>query len=172
MDGGPSPARTSRATLDGPMTPPRPRRGAEQEALLPVVYEALGALFQDATCLRSTRCCRFRQTGRVPYVWPMEARRVLKGVGRRGGRLPRQGGPGDCPLLLEDGACSVYEDRPFGCRTFFCRDATLPQGPRRREVDALAMQLRGASEALGERELVPLTTALEPYFDKEGRRRR
>jgi Fe-S-cluster containining protein len=102
----------------------------------------------------------------------MEARRVLKGVARRGGRLPRQGGPGDCPLLLEDGACSVYEDRPFGCRTFFCRDATLPQGPRRREVDVLAMRLRGASESLGERELVPLTTALEPWFDREGRRRR
>lgn len=147
-------------------------RETGERAALSAVYEGLGELFRDASCPRSTRCCRFRRTGRVPYVWPMEARRVLAGVGRRGGRLPLKGGPGDCPLLLEDGACSVYEDRPFGCRTFFCRDATLPEGPRRREVDALAMRLRGASEALGERELVPLTTALEPYFDKDGRRRR
>ena len=148
------------------------RSRGDDTATLAAVYEGLGALFSDSSCLRSTRCCRFKQTGRVPYVWPMEARRVLKGIARRGGRLPLGGATGDCPLLLEDGACSIYEDRPFGCRTFFCRDATLPQGPRRREVDALAMQLRGASEALGERELVPLTTALDPWFDKEGRKRR
>ena len=152
---------------------PQRRSGLRDEAAdLAEVLDGLASLFADASCLRSTRCCRFRETGRVPYVWPMEARRVLKGVARRGGKLPRQGGPGDCPLLLTDGSCSVYEDRPFGCRTFFCRDATLPQGPRRKEVDALAMKLRAASEALGERELVPLTTALEPHFDKDGRRRR
>lgn len=80
------------------------------------------------------------------------------------------GEPGDCPLLLSDGGCSVYADRPFGCRTFFCDDAMLPAGNRRREVDVLAKRLRTLSEQLGERELVPLTTWLEQSFDREGRR--
>ncbi len=151
---------------------PSPDEQRRADAELSEVYASLGALFADASCPRSTRCCRFRKTGRVPYLWPSEGRRVLKGIARRGGRLPLQGEPGECPLLLSDGGCSVYEDRPFGCRTFFCDDATLPAGNRRREVDALAKRLRTLSEALGEAELVPLTTILDAAFDREGRRRR
>jgi hypothetical protein len=149
-----------------------PRPPAPGQDVLDQVFTELGALFSDATCPRSTRCCRFRQTGRVPYVWPVEGRRVLAGIARRGGRLPMQGEAGDCPLILADGSCSVYADRPFGCRTFFCDDATLPQGNRRRDVDVLAKRLRTASEALGERELVPLTTILDQQFDRDGRRRK
>lgn len=108
----------------------------------------------------------------MPYIWPVEGRRVLAGVARRGGRLPLQGAPGDCPLILADGGCSVYADRPFGCRTFFCDNATLPQGNRRPEVDVLAKRLRALSESLGERELVPLTTVLEQVFDREGRKKK
>ena len=139
---------------------------------LTAIYDRLGALFAEASCPRSTRCCRFRQTGRVPYLFPVEGRRVLKAVARRGGRLPLQGGPGDCPLLLSDGGCSVYADRPFGCRTFFCDDARLPLGNRRREVDQLSRELRALSEGLGDRELLPLTTVLEARFDREGRLRK
>jgi len=136
------------------------------------ILQRLSGLFSSATCPRSTRCCRFKQTGRTPYLWPVEARRVLKGIGRRGGRLPREGAPGDCPLLLKDGGCSIYADRPFGCRTFFCDDATLPQGNRRQEVDSLSRELRGVSERLGETDLVPLTTYLDRWFDKDGRRKK
>lgn len=136
------------------------------------VFGELSALFASATCPRSTRCCRFRKTGRVPYVWPVEARRVLDAVARRGGRLPRGGEAGDCPLLKSDGGCSVYDDRPFGCRTYFCDDATLPEGNPRREIDRLAKRLRAMSEGKGDRELLPLTTWLEREFDKDGRRRR
>ena len=151
---------------------PSPEEQQRADAELSEVFTALGQLFSDASCPRSTRCCRFRKTGRVPYLWPVEGRRVLKGIGRRGGRLPRQSEEGECPLLLADGGCSIYEDRPFGCRTFFCDDATLPSGNRRREVDALAKRLRSLSEALGEPDLVPLTTILDTSFDREGRRRR
>ena len=38
--------------------------------------------------------------------------------------------PGPCPLLSEGGRCRVYTARPFGCRTFFCRDAEGPYGSR------------------------------------------
>lgn len=147
------------------------RPKSASDVVLDEVLTGLGELFSNATCPRSTRCCRFRETGRVPYVWPSEARRVVLGVMRRGGKLPRGGGEGDCPLLLADGGCSIYADRPFGCRTFFCRDAMLPSGPMRREVDALAKRLRTASEAAGETELAPLTTFLERSFGKDGRRK-
>lgn len=144
----------------------------ELDGELDLVLTGLSSLFSDASCPRSTTCCRFRKTGRVPYVWPAEARRVRDAVMRRGGRLPRGGGEGDCPLLLGTGTCSIYADRPFGCRTYFCDDATLPHGARRREVDALAKRLRTASERAGESELAPLTTFLDRWFDREGRRRR
>lgn len=148
--------------------PPRAEPGAPE---LDAIFTKLGELFAGASCPGSGRCCRFRQTGRTPYVFPVEVRRVLRGVAHRGGRLPRGGGDGDCPLLLAEGTCAVYEDRPFGCRTYFCGDATLPRGPRRREVDALAKELRTVAERLGEPELVPLTTPLGAAFDRDGRRR-
>ncbi len=144
---------------------------AVAQAELAEIYREVDALFAASSCPRSTRCCRFRETGRTPYVTPVEMRRVLSAIDRRGGRLPRQAeAPGDCPLLLRDGGCSVYADRPFGCRTFFCGDATLPDGSRRREVEALARRLRAVSERAGETELVPLTTHLERAFDASGRR--
>jgi hypothetical protein len=31
-----------------------------------------------------------------------------------------------CPLLSREGRCTIYESRPFGCRTFFCDDAGGP----------------------------------------------
>jgi Fe-S-cluster containining protein len=139
---------------------------------LAAIFSELEALFASSSCPRSTRCCRFAQTGKTPFLWPVEARRVLKGIERRGGKLPREGADGDCPLLLKGGGCSVYADRPFGCRTFFCGDATLPEGPRRKEVEVLAKRLRALSERLGEKELAPITMYLGRWFDKDGRRLR
>jgi Fe-S-cluster containining protein len=144
-----------------------PKQAAQE---LEGVYSELSALFASSSCPRSTRCCRFAKTGKTPYMWPVEARRVLKGIERRGGKLPNEGESGDCPLLLKSGVCSVYADRPFGCRTFFCGDAVLPEGSRRKEVDALAKRLRTVSEQAGEIELAPLTTYLGRWFDREGRR--
>jgi len=148
------------------------RRLTAAPADLAALYRDLDALFASASCPRSTRCCRFRETGRTPYVTPLELRRVLKAIDRRGGRLPRGGNGEDCPLLLADGACSIYPDRPFGCRTHFCGEAMLPQGQRRKEVEALAKQLRSLCERDGGTELVPLTTPLGQAFDRDGRRLR
>src|SRR4051812_29178971 len=101
--------------------------------------------------------------------------RVLVAIGRRGGRLPRRAADGVCPLLGKDGpggaSCTIYEDRPFGCRTYFCDDATLPDGNRRAEVDRLARDLRAVAERAGDAEVVPLTSRLSAAFDRDGRRR-
>ena len=129
----------------------------------------LDALYANASCLNSTRCCQLRRYGHVPLVFEVEGRRAIAGVMRRGGRLPLEGEIGDCPLLLRSGACSVYADRPFGCRTFYCADATLPDGPRRAEVQALAMQLRALAERLGDSDLRPLTNVLDDAFDDDGK---
>jgi Fe-S-cluster containining protein len=148
----------------------RSHRSDDGLAGLDAIYGALNDLFAGSSCPRSTRCCRFRQTGRTPYVSPIEMRRVLIAIDRRGGRLPRgPREPGDCPLL-QGGSCTIHPDRPFGCRTFFCEDATLPHGQRRGDVEVLARELRALSERLGETELVPLTTHLDRIFDREGRR--
>jgi len=139
---------------------------------LQVIYDDLSGAFANASCPRSTRCCRFKQTGLTPYVWPVEGERVLAAVARNGNRLPRGGEPGDCPLLKRDGSCSIYADRPFGCRTYFCSDATLPDGHPRAAVDAAAKALRTLSDERRERDLVPLSTYLDKAFGADGRRRR
>ena len=143
------------------------RHADPADEVLTAVYAALDALFATSSCPRSTRCCRFAKTGRTPMLWPVEARRVARALARRGGRVPEPENPGDCPLVGKDGGCTIYADRPFGCRTYFCGDATLPEGPRRAEVHALAQRLRTASEHLGERELWPLTSWLGRLGDKE-----
>jgi Fe-S-cluster containining protein len=73
-------------------------------------------------------CCRFDLTGREPHPTTVELAELRHAIraagidldGRR--RLPLAGG-GPCPLLSDAGRCRVYASRPFGCRTFFCRDA-------------------------------------------------
>lgn len=141
------------------------------QAELAAIYRDLEALASGGSCPRSTTCCRFAKTGRRPYLWPVEARRVLAALGRRGGRLPGEAEEGDCPLLLRGGGCAVYADRPFGCRTFFCDDATLPPSFRKREVDALAARLKALSERLGEGDVAPLTSWLARAADRQGRLR-
>jgi len=34
---------------------------------------------------------------------------------------------GTCPLLTNDGKCSVYDVRPLNCRTFFCGRANIEE---------------------------------------------
>lgn len=56
-----------------------------------------------------------------------------------------------CPLLNEEGRCSVYAARPLGCRTFFCERASSPLRERstrgrvlpQRELNALVQRIRG-----------------------------
>lgn len=135
------------------------------------IYAELEAITAGASCPRSTRCCRFVETGREPYLGRAEAEAVIAAVARRGGRLPRGGGPQNCPLLKADGGCAIYADRPFGCRTFFCDDATVPSPPTRRELERLNAALRQASEPSGDPTIAPLSTWLEGASRTDGRLR-
>jgi len=138
---------------------------------LRALYAEADALYEGACCPRSTGCCRFRESGREPWLGRAEADAVLRAIAARGGRLPRGGGEGDCPLLRADGGCSIYADRPFGCRTFFCVDATIPTPPRRRELERLTTALRALSDATGDDTVAPLTAWLGPHVRSDGRLR-
>jgi Fe-S-cluster containining protein len=54
---------------------------------------------------------------------------------------------GACPMLRENGACLIYQDRPFGCRTHFCAAAGGPYA--RAEVLDLIRRLEAVDARLG-----------------------
>ena len=58
------------------------------------------------------------------------------------------------------GKCLIYADRPFGCRTHFCRAAGGPYA--RRDVLDLIRRLEAVDESLGELDgPKPFLSALE-----------
>jgi hypothetical protein len=139
-------------------TPTRVRPSDGEAALL----EELSALYRQvdlslagASCPSSTECCRFGVTGREPYVTSIEIAALRRAVARGGGplsakrrALPLVAAAGTakkeriCAFLNVSGRCSVYESRPFGCRTFHCARATLPARPTGSELRELVNRLR------------------------------
>ena len=70
---------------------------------------------------------------------------ALRATGRKG--LPERA-DGACPMLAAaTGRCLIYADRPFGCRSHFCRAAGGPY--ERREVLDLIRRLEAVDAALG-----------------------
>lgn len=134
------------------MLPPVARdseRDSELLAALAALYREVDALHADFSCPASTECCRFGVTGREPYVTSLELSAIERAVARRGGMpsprkraLPLHGATAEdertCPLLDSAGRCTVYADRPLGCRTFYCSRATRGRDPRRALRDVLA----------------------------------
>jgi Fe-S-cluster containining protein len=121
---------------------------------LRALYRETDALFEGASCDASTECCRFGVTGREPQITSIELALLRRAIGRRGGALaPKKRAlplannsttesERTCALLDRSGRCSVYEDRPLGCRTFYCERARLVTRPRRGDVQALVRRLQ------------------------------
>jgi Fe-S-cluster containining protein len=108
--------------------PLNPATTLRQEALEEVhaVYRELENRPVERDCLRRTECCQFKLTGRTPQLTcgeAMLAARALRASGRKA--MPERD-DGACPMLRENGACMIYQDRPFGCRTHFCVAAGGP----------------------------------------------
>jgi hypothetical protein len=120
-------------------------------AELAALYEDVDALYQGASCDRSTECCRFGITGREPQVTSIELAMVRRAIGMRGGQpskkhraLPLRGDGAReraCPLLTEPGRCAVYAARPLGCRTFYCTRAVLAAPVDRRALREVVHRL-------------------------------
>lgn len=113
-------------------------------ARLRAIYREADALLDGWSCDLSGDCCHFERTGREPYLWPNEWALLEKAVASRGmrkGALPVLG-ERRCPLLGPDLRCTVYEDRPFGCRTFFCDRGFGPEKrPPRKELAELGREI-------------------------------
>lgn len=110
-------------------------------------------------CTGLAQCCRFRLTGRIPYLTRGEAllaARAWRAAGRKSLPLPNDG---SCPLLdPHTGLCRIYPDRPFGCRTHFC--AAAGGDAPRAAVRDLIQRLEAIDSALGGSGAVNLPAAL------------
>lgn len=115
----------------------RTRHQRERAALgaLAVVYREADAAFAPFSCPASGECCQLAVTRREPWLWRAEWLRVLARLERDGRTLPPARDDGACPLLDASGLrCSIYTDRPLGCRTFFCDRI---RGPARQPLEAM-----------------------------------
>lgn len=138
------------------------------------VYRDVDTRLSNDTCPASTECCRFGITGREPYVTSIEVALVERAIARRGGpralgKAPTPLGtiePADrkdkrrlavvddeepCPLLDAKGRCSIYESRPFGCRTYFCERAIRSSDLGQRDINEFVRRIKdiAARHAVG-----------------------
>jgi len=130
------------------MRPPLPPTETELCNSVQEIYAELEKRPIERDCLRRTECCQFRLTGRTPFLTAAEAvlaARAFRSTGRS--KLPKTE-DGSCPMLDQgSGKCTIYADRPFGCRTHFCAAAGGPYS--RREVVDLIHRLEDVSSRLG-----------------------
>ena len=128
------------------------------------VYRELADRPFERACEARTDCCRFRVTGRTPYVTKGELLVLVTAIRASGKtRLPRENSPdGACPLLGENGRCGAYDARPFGCRTHYCAAAGGPLA--RREVLDLIHRLDAIDVLLGGEGARALPAALADAF--------
>jgi Fe-S-cluster containining protein len=111
------------------------------------VYDELEKRVLPRNCQMTTGCCQFRLTRRTPMLTVGEALYLQQGVRASGRREVKARPDGACPLLGQDGRCTAYQHRPFGCRTHFC-DAAGGMYPRRHVID-LIQRLEALDEKLG-----------------------
>jgi len=122
---------------------------AALEAELEQLYRDADALYAGWSCPASTDCCQFGRTGREPYVTSIE----LVAMRRAAAHAPIQRGSKALPLadrrcrfLTREGRCSIYEARPFGCRTFFCDRADEGSRVKQTAINDLVRRLKAIAE--------------------------
>ena len=130
----------------------KPRAGVdvEKNALAEVraVYAEVAARPVERSCTLRTECCQFKITGRIPHLTRGEALTAARGLRAAGRKTLPVRADGACPMLDEkSGRCIIYEQRPFGCRTHFCKAAGGPY--ERGEVIDLIRRLEVVDAQLG-----------------------
>ena len=127
---------------------PDPAETLRREALEEVraVYRDLENRPIERNCMRLTECCHFKLTGRTPQLTRGEAILAAKALRASGRKALPERADGACPMLHENGACMIYQDRPFGCRTHFCAAAGGPYS--RAEVLDLIRRLEAVDTRL------------------------
>jgi Fe-S-cluster containining protein len=143
------------------MGAPRPITPERRQALLTAVrtiYNKLAERAPERDCTGRAECCHFKLTGRTPFLTRGEALVAAQSVRASGRKKLPPSSDGACPLL-ENGKCRIYEGRPFGCRTHFCKAAGGPYA--RSEVRDLIQRLEDIDRELGGSGGVNLPAALE-----------
>ncbi len=114
------------------------------------VYQVTAESLPERDCTQRACCCQFAVTGREPRVTHAEMAHLLALLARQGRRVPAPRLDGACPLLGADNrSCTVYEARPLGCRTHYCREAGGPATAR--EVRDAVQLLNALDEARGKK---------------------
>ena len=134
--------------------------GAREQARalqeLRAIYRQADAAYAPFSCPASGECCQLSKTKRQPWLWYPEWLLLA-----RNHPLPPPREDGGCPYLDAAGKrCTVYADRPFGCRTFFCERI---RGPARQPADtvtALLIRLERVSERI-----LPSLTGPRPILE-------
>ncbi len=112
------------------------------------VYADLAKRPIERNCVRRTECCHFKLTGRTPYLTKGEALLAAQALRATGRKALPENPANACPMLQSaTGACLIYDDRPFGCRTHFCAAAGGPFA--RNEVIDLIRRLEQIDTELG-----------------------
>ncbi len=126
--------------------PSSPGAHGEARALqeLRVIYRPADAAYAPFSCPASGEGCQLAKTRRQPWLWAPEWWLLA-----RQHPLPPPRGDGGSPYLDAAGQrCTVYADRPFGCRTFFCSRIRGPARPPADTVNALLMRLEQVSQRI------------------------
>jgi Fe-S-cluster containining protein len=122
------------------------RKRAVRETL--AVLEAAAKAWAKSSCPGSAECCHLAVTTRPPWLWPTEWAVVEQALMAGGRSVPPPRSDQGCRLLDAAGQrCTIYESRPFGCRTFFCARRTGPKEPAA-QTNALLEQLAALNIAL------------------------
>jgi Fe-S-cluster containining protein len=143
---------------------PTPTTSAREEVA--AIYRELAERPLERACTGRAECCQFKLTGKTPFLTRGEALLVAEALRRTGRKQLRdEDANGTCPLL--DPAtlrCLVYDARPFGCRTHFCKAAGGPYA--RGEVQDLIHRLEKIDRALGGNGGQHLRHAVEQMLQK------
>jgi Fe-S-cluster containining protein len=127
------------------MSPELARAIKETRAILAFADQA----WAKHGCPASGACCQLKVTGRPPWLWPTEWALLEAHLAKAGRTVPPPRADGGCVFLDTEGRrCTVYEARPFGCRTYFCEKVTGPNRQPAEKTNALLERLAAVNLAL------------------------
>ncbi len=135
---------------------------------LTAFYARLDRAHAGFSCPARAACCQLSRTGREPYLWAIEWLLLSRRIGERGGRIPEARRDGGCRFLDSAGRrCTVYDVRPFGCRTFGCELAIGQTRALRETVRGFTRELTALAEAFEPADEGP--RPLSRFFGEAGR---
>ena len=123
------------------------KRSAARGELL-ALYKEVDELLRPFSCPSSGECCHFARTGREPYPHRVELDEVLHAAKATNAMTKKRlvvMEERTCRLLGDDGRCTIYASRPFGCRTYFCEKIEGPRKWPRDQVNAIGRRIADLS---------------------------